>query len=213
MTEIEKVQYEQCLYDWQHISEIYRSIPLEPAEEGQWYSLEHTQDSVASYRKRDGYFQFVIGSNQSSLFEEFHSFEPMPTDDDAEWTVEKHGPNEYPVRTVFSRTFGPSPAIDRVDKLLERFGLWLENCDDRYISGAATFGSLVNTDMWLACRRIVILERWCLEINGIVNQTLNEYWGRVREEVEEQIRTEGEPVLMFRPSGRGAKRREPLSSS
>jgi hypothetical protein len=202
---IESIVYEQCPYDWDHISSIYKNIEDEPTST-EWHTKSVPTGTVR-YRRNGDHFQFIFARAPSVLFEEALNLEPMPTDDDAEWIVERHGPNEYLVRTTFTTTFGPVDAQELIDATISKYGLWLENQGNQ-VSGVATFDALEAEKMWHACRRLVTLEKWCLAANHKVMNVLAEFWGSVHEELLSRIATQNDVVLDSDRTSR--KHRAPL---
>src|SRR5579871_5891581 len=98
---VQIVEYEQCPYDLLHIYRDMDSIQADSC----WHSFNRSpRNCSAFYRVYDRYFQAVFGNSSDALFQEFLNLEPMKTDDDSEWLIEKHGPNEYLVRTTFTQT-------------------------------------------------------------------------------------------------------------
>jgi hypothetical protein len=205
---IERITYEQCPYDAKHIQEIYVSVDLESIC-STWTQFQQTPNGICSYRKRDNYFQFISGDPSTSLFQEAMDLQPMETEDDAEWEIEKHDEGRYVVRSVFTKTFGPSTQIQRVDELLSPFGLWLEYRES-FVWGAVTFDSFESEILLQSCRKLVMLEEWCLEANRQIETKLDEFWGNVRREAEERIHSEGVPIRKYDISEYRGKRRAPL---
>ena len=203
MENIESITYEQCPYDWEHVSEIYQLLPHEPNAEGMWEVQPSEPGREVRFRRRHGYFQFFYGDPSSSLFHEVLDLEPMRTEDDAEWTVEKHDEGEYLVRTVFTQTYGPVDAMGRVDELFGAHGLWLEN-RETHASGAATFAALNSESLRDACDRLTVIEEMCLTINKAVTELLTDYW----DSVANQIQSTGREALS--PHRVNPKRRIPI---
>ncbi len=207
MEDIERVQYEQCPFNWAHIARLYRNIAREPEMDGPWSSPPGRGDIF--YRRYGDYFQFIAGNPKQSLFSEFLGMEPMVTEDDAAWTIEKHGPVEYLVRSSFARTYGPVRETEKLHKLLEPYDMWLEN-RGTHVEGAATFDCLTNVKLLKACRKLLTLEGWCMSVNRDVERFLNDRWGAAWSEVNLRLEEDGPSFLTTESAG--GKRRNPIPS-
>lgn len=172
MDEVEQIVYEQCPYNWQHVAELYRTVPFPPFE-NKWYAVN--SKTGVCYRRRNGYFQFISGQSDTELWQEMLTFEPMETKDDAEWTIERHGLGEYLVRTRFSITYGPVDIQQEVHEELIKHGLWLGN-RHTYVEGAALFDELTPSNLLYASRKLVMLENWCIQANVKVNSLIESIW-------------------------------------
>lgn len=202
--DVEKATYEQCPYDWEHVSQIYRNILEEPPETAEWLRLRSGNPSTR-LRRHAGYFQFFYGDPETSLYQELHALEPMQTTDDAEWEIEKHGEHEYLVRSKFSTTFGPCVEQQKVDELVQRFGALLD-CRESYVSATATFTEVAAGPLLDACRRLVTLEAWCMEANRGITRMLDEYWGAIRAGLSTEMES---GKVDLRAEFYGGKKREP----
>ncbi len=206
---IESVEYEQCHYEEGQVRAIYGRLE-DIVADGDWHEFPAHPTSEAWYRVRSGYFQALFRASGDELLAEAKLLEPMETVDDAEWTLEKHGIDEYALRTKFTRTFGMVDEQGRLDKLLEPHGLWLDFGDGSSVDGAATFPVLDAASMQAATVRLKWLEAYCIESNKRMTAQLNEFWKFVADKVEREILESGEPFLRGIGPEVGGRRREAI---
>jgi hypothetical protein len=204
---IEQITYEQLVFRYDLVEGLYKIVPS-IVEDGEWHPMSVPSGEPSFYRVRSGYFQVIYSKGEHTLLREALKLEPMMTLDNAEWVLERHDEGEYLVRTQFSQTFGPTKETDLLDKVLEPYGLWLENMGT-HLSGAATFEALDAEHLLEACNRIKWLEQFCIAANQRVILGLNAFWGAIRNEVEAQIERDGALALSFESGG--PKRRVPIS--
>ena len=209
ISDIQTITYEQCPFDEELVRSIYRKLPSSPDTAGKWVYQNRELDKATVFRRRGGYFQFFYGDPTQTLFSETLDLEPMQTQHDAEWTIEKHDEGCYLVTSVFCKTFGPVQQQELLDEILDHHGLWLEDMGT-YCRGAAKFSQLNAGELLSACNRLVTVESWCLEANKAVTSYLEEFWGNVKDFTVDQIQTRGTLEVPSTPDSH--KRRQPLYS-
>ncbi len=172
------ITYEQCPWDLDHVSQIYRSIK-DFKTDGDWHEIPGGVGS-AWYRIWDQrIFTMIVFEERNELLEEVMAGPPPLSEEDAEWTLVKHPRGDYSIGSEFSRTFGRFDVIEEVNDWLNPFGLGLEefNGDSQ---GFAFFESL-EPECWLdAMERLRFLEAVCLDANRAANMSLKAVWGSIR---------------------------------
>ena len=178
---MQKVEYEQCPWDREHVLAIYPVLGRVLAD-GEWRHAP-SRSGFGQYRVwKHQIFQAIYTQEKDELWNEIIAAEPPISVEDAEWTILRESDDSYFIFSKFSPTFGPFRSQHLVNERLQPYALQLRFVDGT-LCGVANFASL-HSGCWLdAMERLNVLEAMCIRANKAVEDLLSQCWSKSTEDM------------------------------
>jgi len=157
MTKVDGITYEQCPWNREHVSAIYRNLGGNIDESGSWRDFPPRAKGIGIYRVyKMSRFQAIFARRPSALYQAAQTLDPVDSEADAEWEI-RGSDGRYWVTTSFASVPGPFAHQEHVNAWLDRHALYLQNRRS-FVHGVAFFTELTSGCLTDAMHRLTWLE-------------------------------------------------------